>query len=200
MATLYYKSIPTIGVDSIYLYEIRLIYTYSSDSLSKLYTEYIWKLSSAFKKSGNFVYLNPATDAEIVAGTNDVKAVTPKGLKTYMDGLSFGYVVPTVYITDASLEYGTFLGDDLTNLQNDPNTIIYQANEDSTNDAYTILGETAGTRTFGNFKGNIVYKIEVNLTDGTWLKTNVDIVTQSEFNSTIGDINSILDSINGEVI
>lgn len=200
MATLYYKSISTIGVDSIYLYEIRLIYTYSSDSLSKLYTEYIWKLSSAFKKSGNFVYLNPATDAEIVAGTNDVKAVTPKGLKTYMDGLSFGYVVPTVYITDASLEYGTFLGDDLTNLQNDPNTIIYQANEDSTNDAYTILGETAGTRTFGNFKGNIVYKIEVNLTDGTWLKTNVDIVTQSEFNSTIGDINSILDSINGEVI
>lgn len=200
MATLYYKSIPTIGVDSIYLYEIRLIYTYSSDSLSKLYTEYIWKLSSAFKKSGNFVYLNPATDAEIVAGTNDVKAVTPKGLKTYMDGLSFGYIVPTVYITDASLEYGTFSGDDLTNLQNDPNTIIYQANEDSTNDAYTILGETAGTRTFGNFKGNIVYKIEVNLTDGTWLKTNVDIVTQSEFNSTIGDINSILDSINGEVI
>lgn len=200
MATLYYKSIPTIGVDSIYLYEIRLIYTYSSDSLSKLYTEYIWKLSSAFKKSGNFVYLNPATDAEIVAGTNDVKAVTPKGLKTYMDGLSFGYVVPTVYITDASLEYGTFSGDDLTNLQNDPNTIIYQANEDSTNDAYTILGETAGTRTFGNFKGNIVYKIEVNLADGTWLKTNVDIVTQSEFNSTIGDINSILDSINGEVI
>lgn len=200
MATLYYKSIPTIGVDSIYLYEIRLIYTYSSDSLSKLYTEYIWKLSSAFKKSGNFVYLNPATDAEIVAGTNDTKAITPKGLKTYMDGLSFGYVVPTVYITDASLEYGTFLGDDLTNLQNDPNTIIYQANEDSTNDAYTILGETAGTRTFGNFKGNIVYKIEVNLTDGTWLKTNVDIVTQSEFNSTIGDINSILDSINGEVI
>ena len=200
MATLYYKSIPTIGVDSIYLYEIRLIYTYSSDSLSKLYTEYIWKLSSAFKKSGNFVYLNPATDAEIVAGTNDTKAITPKGLKTYMDGLSFGYVVPTVYITDASLEYGTFSGDDLTNLQNDPNTIIYQANEDSTNDAYTILGETAGTRTFGNFKGNIVYKIEVNLTDGTWLKTNVDIVTQSEFNSTIGDINSILDSINGEVI
>lgn len=200
MATLYYKSIPTIGVDSIYLYEIRLIYTYSSDSLSKLYTEYIWKLSSAFKKSGNFVYLNPATDAEIVAGTNDVKAVTPKGLKTYMDGLSFGYVVPTVYITDASLEYGTFSGDDLTNLQNDPNTIIYQANENSTNDAYTILGETAGTRTFGNFKGNIVYKIEVNLVDGTWLKTNVDIVTQSEFNSTIGDINSILDSINGEVI
>lgn len=200
MATLYYKSIPTIGVDSIYLYEIRLIYTYSSDSLSKLYTEYIWKLSSAFKKSGNFVYLNPATDAEIVAGTNDVKAVTPKGLKTYMDGLSFGYIVPTVYITDASLEYGTFSGDDLTNLQNDPNTIIYQANEDSTNDAYTILGETAGTRTFGNFKGNIVYKIEVNLADGTWLKTNVDIVTQSEFNSTIGDINSILDSINGEVI
>lgn len=200
MAILYYKSIPTIGVDSIYLYEIRLIYTYSSDSLSKLYTEYIWKLSSAFKKSGNFVYLNPATDAEIVAGTNDTKAITPKGLKTYMDGLSFGYVVPTVYITDASLEYGTFSGDDLTNLQNDPNTIIYQANEDSTNDAYTILGETAGTRTFGNFKGNIVYKIEVNLTDGTWLKTNVDIVTQSEFNSTIGDINSILDSINGEVI
>lgn len=200
MATLYYKSIPTIGVDSIYLYEIRLIYTYSSDSLSKLYTEYIWKLSSAFKKSGNFVYLNPATDAEIVAGTNDTKAITPKGLKTYMDGLSFGYVVPTVYITDASLEYGTFSGDDLTNLQNDPNTIIYQANEDSTNDAYTILGETAGTRTFGNFKGNIVYKIEVNLADGTWLKTNVDIVTQSEFNSTIGDINSILDAINGEVI
>lgn len=200
MATLYYKSIPTIGVDSIYLYEIRLIYTYSSDSLSKLYTEYIWKLSSAFKKSGNFVYLNPATDAEIVAGTNDTKAITPKGLKTYMDGLSFGYVVPTVYITDASLEYGTFSGDDLTNLQNDPNTIIYQPNTDGTNDAYTILGETAGTRTFGNFKGNMVYKIEVNLADGTWNKTNTDIVTQSELNSTIGDINSILDSINGEVI
>lgn len=200
MATLYYKSIPTISVDSIYLYEIRLIYTYSSDSLSKLYTEYIWKLSSAFKKSGNFVYLNPATDAEIVAGTNDTKAITPKGLKTYMDGLSFGYVVPTVYITDASLEYGTFSGDDLTNLQNDPNTIIYQPNTDGTNDAYTILGETAGTRTFGNFKGNMVYKIEVNLADGTWNKTNTDIVTQSELNSTIGDINSILDSINGEVI
>lgn len=144
--------------------------------------------------------INPATDEEITTGTNDVKAITPKGLKTYMDGLSFGYVVPTVYITNASLESGTFSGDDLTNLQNDPNTIIYQANEDSTNDAYTILGETAGTRTFGNFKGNIVYKIEVNLADGTWLKTNVDIVTQSEFNSTIGDINSILDSINGEVI
>lgn len=200
MATLYYKSIPTIGVDSIYLYEIRLIYTYSSDSLSKLYTEYIWKLSSAFKKSGNFVYLNPATDAEIVAGTNDTKAITPKGLKTYIDSLSLGYTVPTVYITDASLVNGVFEGLDLTNLQDDPNTIIYQPNSDGTNDAYTILGETAGTRTFGNFKGNMVYKIEVNLADGTWLKTNVDIVTQSEFNSTIGDINSILDSINGEVI
>lgn len=200
MATLYYKSIPTIGVDSIYLYEIRLIYTYSSDSLSKLYTEYIWKLSSAFKKSGNFVYLNPATDAEIVAGTNDTKAITPKGLKTYIDSLSLGYTVPTVYITDASLVNGVFEGLDLTNLQDDPNTIIYQPNSDGTNDAYTILGETAGTRTFGNFKGNMVYKIEVNLADGTWNKTNTDIVTQSELNSTIGDINSILDSINGEVI
>ena len=154
----------------------------------------------SFLYKSSQIQINPATDGEITTGTNDTKAITPKGLKTYMDGLSFGYVVPTVYITDASLEYGTFSGDDLTNLQNDPNTIIYQANEDSTNDAYTILGETAGTRTFGNFKGNIVYKIEVNLTDGTWLKTNVDIVTQSEFNSTIGDINSILDSINGEVI
>lgn len=154
----------------------------------------------SFLNKNSILQINPATDAEITAGTNDTKAITPKGLKTYMDGLSFGYVVPTVYITDASLEYGTFSGDDLTNLQNDPNTIIYQANEDSTNDAYTILGETAGTRTFGNFKGNIVYKIEVNLADGTWLKTNVDIVTQSEFNSTIGDINSILDAINGEVI
>lgn len=144
--------------------------------------------------------INPATNEEITTGTNDTKAITPKGLKTYMDGLSFGYVVPTVYITNASLESGTFSGDDLTNLQNDPNTIIYQANVDSTNDAYTILGETAGTRTFGNFKGNIVYKIEVNLADGTWNKTNTDIVTQSELNSTIGDINSILDSINGEVI
>ena len=46
----------------------------------------------------------------------------------------------------------------------------------------------------------MVYKIEVNLADGTWNKTNTDIVTQSELNSTIGDINSILDSINGEVI
>lgn len=154
----------------------------------------------SFLYKSSQIQINPATDGEITTGTNDTKAITPKGLKTYMDGLSFGYVVPTVYITDASLEYGTFSGDDLTNLQNDPNTIIYQANEDSTNDAYTILGETAGTRTFGNFKGNIVYKIEVNLTDGTWLKTNVDIVTQSEFNSTIGDINSILDTINGEVI
>lgn len=154
----------------------------------------------SFLYKSSQIQINPATDGEITTGTNDTKAITPKGLKTYMDGLSFGYVVPTVYITDASLEYGTFSGNDLTNLQNDPNTIIYQANEDSTNDAYTILGETAGTRTFGNFKGNIVYKIEVNLADGTWLKTNVDIVTQSEFNSTIGDINSILDSINGEVI
>ena len=154
----------------------------------------------SFLYKSSQIQINPATDGEITTGTNDTKAITPKGLKTYMDGLSFGYVVPTVYITDASLEYGTFSGNDLTNLQNDPNTIIYQANEDSTNDAYTILGETAGTRTFCNFKGNIVYKIEVNLADGTWLKTNVDIVTQSEFNSTIGDINSILDSINGEVI
>lgn len=154
----------------------------------------------SFLNKNSILQINPATDEEITTGTNDTKAITPKGLKTYMDGLSFGYVVPTVYITDASLEYGTFSGDDLTNLQNDPNTIIYQANEDSTNDAYTILGETAGTRTFGNFKGNMVYKIEVNLADGTWNKTNTDIVTQSELNSTIGDINSILDSINGEVI
>lgn len=144
--------------------------------------------------------INPATNEEITTGTNDTKAITPKGLKTYMDGLSFGYVVPTVYITNASLESGTFDGEDLSNLQNDPNTIIYQANVDSTNDAYTILGETAGTRTFGNFKGNIVYKIEVNLADGTWNKANVDIVTQSELDSTIGDINTILDTINGEVI
>ena len=154
----------------------------------------------SFLNKNSILQINPATDAEITAGTNDTKAITPKGLKTYIDSLSLGYTVPTVYITDASLVNGVFEGLDLTNLQDDPNTIIYQANEDSTNDAYTILGETAGTRTFGNFKGNIVYKIEVNLTDGTWLKTNVDIVTQSEFNSTIGDINSILDSINGEVI
>lgn len=154
----------------------------------------------SFLNKNSILQINPATDAEITAGTNDTKAITPKGLKTYIDSLSLGYTVPTVYITDASLVNGVFEGVDLTNLQDDPNTIIYQANEDSTNDAYTILGETAGTRTFGNFKGNIVYKIEVNLADGTWLKTNVDIVTQSEFNSTIGDINSILDSINGEVI
>lgn len=174
---------------------------YNNGAISKLNGNYTFRYSlDTFTITYQGFTINPATDEEITTGTNDTKAITPKGLKTYMDGLSFGYVVPTVYITDASLEYGTFSGDDLTNLQNDPNTIIYQANEDSTNDAYTILGETAGTRTFGNFKGNIVYKIEVNLADGTWLKTNVDIVTQSEFNSTIGDINSILDSINGEVI
>lgn len=154
----------------------------------------------SFLNKNSILQINPATDAEITAGTNDTKAITPKGLKTYIDSLSLGYTVPTVYITDASLVNGVFEGVDLTNLQDDPNTIIYQSNSDGTNDAYTILGETAGTRTFGNFKGNIVYKIEVNLADGTWLKTNVDIVTQSEFNSTIGDINSILDSINGEVI
>lgn len=154
----------------------------------------------SFLNKNSILQINPATDAEITAGTNDTKAITPKGLKTYIDSLSLGYTVPTVYITDASLVNGVFEGVDLTNLQDDPNTIIYQSNSDGTNDAYTILGETAGTRTFGNFKGNIVYKIEVNLADGTWVKTNVDIVTQSEFNSTIGDINSILDSINGEVI
>lgn len=174
---------------------------YNNGAISKLNGNYTFRYSlDTFTITYQGFTINPATDEEITTGTNDTKAITPKGLKTYMDGLSFGYVVPTVYITDASLEYGTFSGDDLTNLQNDPNTIIYQANEDSTNDAYTILGETAGTRTFGNFKGNIFYKIEVNLADGTWLKTNVDIVTQSEFNSTIGDINSILDTINGEVI
>lgn len=174
---------------------------YDNGTISKFNGNYTFRYSpDTFTITYQGFTINPATDEEITTGTNDVKAITPKGLKTYMDGLSFGYVVPTVYITNASLESGTFDGEDLTNLQNDPNTIIYQANEDSTNDAYTILGETAGTRTFGNFKGNIVYKIEVNLADGTWLKTNVDIVTQSEFNSTIGDINSILDSINGEVI
>lgn len=174
---------------------------YDNGTISKFNGNYTFRYSQdTFTITYQGFTINPATDEEITTGTNDVKAITPKGLKTYMDGLSFGYVVPTVYITDASLESGTFSGDDLTNLQNDPNTIIYQANEDSTNDAYTILGETAGTRTFGNFKGNIVYKIEVNLADGTWNKTNTDIVTQSELNSTIGDINSILDSINGEVI
>lgn len=174
---------------------------YDNGTISKFNGNYTFRYSpDTFTITYQGFTINPATDEEITTGTNDVKAITPKGLKTYMDGLSFGYVVPTVYITDASLESGTFSGDDLTNLQNDPNTIIYQANEDSTNDAYTILGETAGTRTFGNFKGNIVYKIEVNLADGTWNKTNTDIVTQSELNSTIGDINSILDSINGEVI
>lgn len=174
---------------------------YNNGAISKLNGNYTFRYSlDTFTITYQGFTINPATDEEITTGTNDTKAITPKGLKTYMDGLSFGYVVPTVYITDASLEYGTFSGDDLTNLQNDPNTIIYQANEDSTNDAYTILGETAGTRTFGNFKGNMVYKIEVNLADGTWNKTNTDIVTQSELNSTIGDINSILDSINGEVI
>lgn len=154
----------------------------------------------SFLNKNSILQINPATDAEITAGTNDTKAITPKGLKTYIDSLSLGYTVPTVYITDASLVNGVFEGLDLTNLQDDPNTIIYQPNSDGTNDAYTILGETAGTRTFGNFKGNMVYKIEVNLADGTWNKTNTDIVTQSELNSTIGDINSILDSINGEVI
>lgn len=174
---------------------------YDNGTISKFNGNYTFRYSpDTFTITYQGFTINPATDEEITTGTNDVKAITPKGLKTYMDGLSFGYVVPTVYITNASLESGTFDGEDLSNLQNDPNTIIYQANVDSTNDAYTILGETAGTRTFGNFKGNIVYKIEVNLADGTWNKTNTDIVTQSELNSTIGDINSILDSINGEVI
>lgn len=156
--------------------------------------------SESFLNKNSILQINPATDAEITAGTNDTKAITPKGLKTYIDSLSLGYTVPTVYITDASLVNGVFEGVDLTNLQDDPNTIIYQSNSDGTNDAYTILGETAGTRTFGNFKGNIVYKIEVNLADGTWVKTNIDIVTQAELNLAIGNINSILDSINGEVI
>lgn len=174
---------------------------YDNGTISKFNSNYTFSYSpDTFTINYQGFTINPATDQEITTGTNDVKAITPKGLKTYMDGLSFGYVVPTVYITNASLESGTFDGEDLSNLQNDPNTIIYQANVDSTNDAYTILGETAGTRTFGNFKRNIVYKIEVNLADGTWNKTNTDIVTQSELNSTIGDINSILDSINGEVI
>lgn len=174
---------------------------YDNGTISKLNDNETFSYSpDTFTETYQGFTINPATNEEITTGTNDTKAITPKGLKTYMDGLSFGYVVPTVYITDASLESGTFSGDDLTNLQNDPNTIIYQANEDSTNDAYTILGETAGTRTFGNFKGNIVYKIEVNLAAGTWNKTNTDIVTQSELDSTIGDINTILDTINGEVI
>lgn len=174
---------------------------YDNGTISKFNGNETFSYSpDTFTKTYQGFTINPATNEEITTGTNDTKAITPKGLKTYMDGLSFGYVVPTVYITNASLESGTFSGDDLTNLQNDPNTIIYQANEDSTNDAYTILGETAGTRTFGNFKGNIVYKIEVNLAAGTWNKTNTDIVTQSELDSTIGDINTILDTINGEVI
>lgn len=174
---------------------------YDNGTISKINGNYTFSYSpDTFTETYQGFTINPATNEEITTGTNDTKAITPKGLKTYMDGLSFGYVVPTVYITNASLESGTFSGDDLTNLQNDPNTIIYQANVDSTNDAYTILGETAGTRTFGNFKGNIVYKIEVNLADGTWNKANVDIVTQSELDSTIGDINTILDTINGEVI
>lgn len=174
---------------------------YDNGTISKFNGNYTFRYSpDTFTITYQGFTINPATDEEITTGTNDVKAITPKGLKTYMDGLSFGYIVPTVYITNASLESGTFDGEDLSNLQNDPNTIIYQANVDSTNDAYTILGETAGTRTFGNFKGNIVYKIEVNLADGTWNKANVDIVTQSELDSTIGDINTILDTINGEVI
>lgn len=174
---------------------------YDNGTISKVNGNYTFLYSpDTFTITYQGFTINPATNEEITTGTNDTKAITPKGLKTYMDGLSFGYVVPTVYITNASLESGTFSGDDLSNLQNDSNTIIYQANVDSTNDAYTILGETAGTRTFGNFKGNIVYKIEVNLADGTWNKTNTDIVTQSELDSTIGDINTILDTINGEVI
>ena len=188
--------------------ETRLIFILNKVGVSQLsitQEEFIINLNLTTNQlspssSNTQFFLPTASDVQIEAGTSTTTIVTPKGLKTYVDSLSFDYIVPTVYITNASLESGTFSGDDLTNLQNDPNTIIYQANVDSTNDAYTILGETAGTRTFGNFKGNIVYKIEVNLADGTWNKTNTDIVTQSELNSTIGDINSILDSINGEVI
>lgn len=188
--------------------ETRLIFILNKVAVSQLsitQEEFIINLNLTTNQlspssSNTQFFLPTASDVQIEAGTSTTTIVTPKGLKTYVDSLSFGYVVPTVYITNASLESGTFDGEDLSNLQNDPNTIIYQANVDSTNDAYTILGETAGTRTFGNFKGNIVYKIEVNLADGTWNKTNTDIVTQSELNSTIGDINSILDSINGEVI
>ncbi|MCM1259624.1 MAG: hypothetical protein NC182_01610 [Prevotella sp.] len=123
-----------------------------------------------------------ATNDDIIEGTDDYKAITSKGLKEYMDSTGGGYTVPTVYISTTET-YGTFTGNDLTNLQNDPNTIIYQANTEGSNDAYTILGETAGTRTFGNFKGNIVYKIEVNLADGTWVKTTVDIATQEELDA-----------------
>lgn len=188
--------------------ETRLIFILNKVGVSQLsitQEEFIINLNLTTNQlspssSNTQFFLPTASDVQIEAGTSTTTIVTPKGLKTYVDSLSFGYVVPTVYITNASLESGTFDGEDLTNLQNDPNTIIYQANEDSTNDAYTILGETTGTRTFGNFKGNIVYKIEVNLADGTWNKTNTDIVTQSELNSTIGDINTILDTINGEVI
>lgn len=188
--------------------ETRLIFILNKVGVSQLsitQEEFIINLNLTTNQlspssSNTQFFLPTASDVQIEAGTSTTTIVTPKGLKTYVDSLSFDYIVPTVYITNASLESGTFDGEDLTNLQNDPNTIIYQANVDSTNDAYTILGETAGTRIFGNFKGNIVYKIEVNLADGTWNKTNTDIVTQSELNSTIGDINTILDTINGEVI
>lgn len=188
--------------------ETRLIFILNKVGVSQLsitQEEFIINLNLTTNQlspssSNTQFFLPTASDVQIEAGTSTTTIVTPKGLKTYVDSLSFDYIVPTVYITNASLESGTFSGDDLSNLQNDPNTIIYQANVDSTNDAYTILGETAGTRTFGNFKGNIVYKIEVNLADGTWNKANVDIVTQSELDSTIGDINTILDTINGEVI
>lgn len=188
--------------------ETRLIFILNKVGVSQLsitQEEFIINLNLTTNQlspssSNTQFFLPTASDVQIEAGTSTTTIVTPKGLKTYVDSLSFDYIVPTVYITNASLESGTFSGDDLSNLQNDPNTIIYQANVDSTNDAYTILGETAGTRTFGNFKGNIVYKIEVNLADGTWNKTNTDIVTQSELDSTIGDINTILDTINGEVI
>lgn len=139
---------------------------------------------NSFKNSlsaGGFL-IKPATLEDIQSGTDDYKAITSKGLKEYMDSTGGGYTVPTVYISTTET-YGTFTGNDLTNLQNDPNTIIYQANTEGSNDAYTILGETAGTRTFGNFKGNIVYKIEVNLADGTWVKTTVDIATQEELDA-----------------
>lgn len=144
------------------------------------------ELGVYFTENGT-VYLNgfyidninsgSSSTVDTAMSDSSTNPVQNKVIKEYVDNKA--YLVPTV-LTNLDEETGTLSAEDLNKVINDVNTVFIELTENEQNNVYILIGETASTRTYGNFQGNIIYKIIVDMSNGQWQRSTLDIVDKNE--------------------
>lgn len=147
------------------------------------------ELGVAFTENGT-IYLNGFYTDNIGSGSSvtvdttmsdtSTNPVQNKVIKEYVDNKA--YLVPTV-LTNLDEETGTLSAEDLNKVINDVNTVFIELTGNEQNNVYILIGETASTRTYGNFQGNIIYKIIVDMSNGQWQRSTLDIVDKNELDN-----------------